>query len=45
MRLPQAHLSGRRKQSQAGREGGTWEGKWTGEKKGNMMWYWVGGKD
>jgi hypothetical protein len=28
--MPQSHLEERRKQSQVGREGGTWEGKWKG---------------
>jgi hypothetical protein len=28
--MPQSHLGERRKQSQMGREGGIWEGKWTG---------------
>jgi hypothetical protein len=27
VRMLQSHLGGRRKQSQVGREGGTWEGK------------------
>jgi hypothetical protein len=27
-RIPKSHLGKRRKQSQVGREGGTWEGKW-----------------
>jgi hypothetical protein len=31
VRTPQSHLGGRRKQSQVGREGGTWEGNWTGK--------------
>jgi hypothetical protein len=29
--MPQFHLGERRKQSQVGREGETWEGKWTEE--------------
>ena len=28
--MPQFHLGERRKQSQLGREGGTWKGKWVG---------------
>jgi hypothetical protein len=41
-------LEERRKQSQVGREGGTWEGKWTGVggwEEGNLIWYWVREKD
>jgi hypothetical protein len=47
--MPQSHLGERRKQSQMGREGGTWEEKWTGwgvvGGKGNLVWYWVREKD
>jgi hypothetical protein len=34
MRMSQSHLGGKRKQSHVGREGGTWEGKWTGQNRG-----------
>jgi hypothetical protein len=46
--MPQSHLGERRKQSQVGREGRTWEGKWMGEGRGrgvgvegNLIWYWM----
>jgi hypothetical protein len=45
--MPQYHLGGRRKQSQVGRKGGSWEGKWTRVERveGNLIWYWVREKD
>jgi hypothetical protein len=48
--MPQSHSGERRKQSQVGREGETWEGKWMGGGSNvgveeNMAWYWVRGKD
>jgi hypothetical protein len=44
--MPKSHLGERRKQSQMGRERGTWEGKVDrGEEvvggEGNLIWYWV----
>jgi hypothetical protein len=42
---PQSHLEEKRKQSQVWRDGGIWEGKWTGRILGgeevNLIWYWV----
>jgi hypothetical protein len=42
-----AHKGDRRKQSQVGREGRNWEGKWMGEsgREGNLIWYWVREKE
>jgi hypothetical protein len=43
--MPQSHFGEKRKQSNVGREGGTWEKKWIGEQwggeRGNLIWYWV----
>jgi hypothetical protein len=41
----QSHSEEKRKQSQVWRDGGIWEGKWTGRilggEEGNLIWYWV----
>jgi hypothetical protein len=35
--MPLSHLGQRRKQSQVGREGGTWKGKCMGEGRGGVV--------
>jgi hypothetical protein len=47
VRISQSHLGERRKQPQAGKEGGTWEEKWRGWGlgEGNLIWYPVREKD